>query len=326
MADPTHTHNGVTFSVSSEPMPTRQIAAREQTGTATLYHTPSTSTVYETKMQEFEEAILGWSRPDPVNLGRLNRYYPLTWPLHAQGSMDALRLSLSSAGRTMKDNVAVNPGTALPAGSGPVVTNDGISWWPTSPRNQYQCEFGPLPYSRFMTDTEAYSGGSPPGELGRFIKVYEQAVPREFRRPDYGFVIQGTTQEVLQIGFVPFIQAEVIYTWYQVPYPSGIPWNTIEETYLKTNNANFDNDELSDGYLAGTLLLTKTGPLDAWYYGPGGRKYTDVVYYFTWNPGGWNRYMLADGSYVNLVRKNVPGNMPPYLSANFNLLFDPGAG
>jgi hypothetical protein len=177
-----------------------------------------------------------------------------------------------------------------------------------------------------MTDTEAYAGGSPPRELGRFIKLYEQAVPREFRRSDYGFVIEGTQQEVLQVGFIPFIQSEVIYTWYQVPYPDAVPWNTIESTYLKVNNAEFDGDELVVGYQQGTLLFTKSGPLDNWYYGPGGRRYVDVVYYFTRNIAGWNRYLRPDGTYVNLVRKNVPGNVPPYASADFTQLFNPGAG
>jgi hypothetical protein len=321
---PSTTHNGITFSVSSEPMPSRRVEQRATTGSAMLTVEHNTSTVYETKMLEFEQAILGWSRKDPVNTDRLNRYYPLTWPLHTQGSLDALQLSLSPNNRTMKE-VAVAPGAALPAGSGPVVNNTGQSWWPTAPREQYMCDFGPLPYSRFMTDAEAYSGGSPPKELGRFIKVYEQAVPREFRRPDYGFVTATNNNEVLQIGFVPFIQAEVIYTWFQVPYGDAVPWNTIESTYLKVNDNDFDGDELTVGYPAGTLLLTKTGPLDNWYYGPGGKRYVDVIYYFTYNPNGWNRYMLANGTYVNLYRKNVTPLTPPYLSADFTQLFNPGA-
>jgi hypothetical protein len=318
---PTTTHNGVSFEVGSEPMPSREIGARETTGRAKLHYTTTTS-FYEDECNTFEKAILGYSIQDPVNADRLKRFYPLRWPYRNQGSLDALSLSLPSLGKVAKENV-VSQST-----DGPVVNMAGYSYWPSAPRYHYECSFGSLPYTRFMTDAEAYAGPSPPRELGRFIRVYEQAVPREFRTPDFGFVrADKPDQEVLKVGFVPFIQAEVIYTWYQVPYPDCIPFLTIEDTYLKVNKFDFDYDFMSVGYPAGTLLLTKTGPLDNWYFGPGGLKYVDVVYYFTYNPVGWNKYRLADNKIVNLHRKNVVdsnGNpIPPYLSSDFKILFDP---
>jgi hypothetical protein len=317
---PTTTHNGVSFEVGSEPMPSREIGTRETTGRAKLHYTTTTS-FYEDECNTFEKAILGYSTIDTVNSGRLKRYYPLRWPYRNQGSLDALSLSLPSLGKVAKENV-VSQST-----DGPVVNMAGYSYWPSAPRYHYDCQFGSLPYTRFDTDAEAYTGPTPPRELGRFIRVYEQAVPREFRTPDYGFVrADKPDQEVLKVGFVPFIQAEVIYTWYQVPYPNGIPWQTIEDTYLKVNDDNFDGDENAEGYLEGTLLFTKTGPLDNWYFGPGGLKYVDVIYYFTYNPIGWNNYKLADNKIVQLYRKNAKDNngnpIPPYQPAPFPDLFD----
>lgn len=295
-----------------------------------IYETSSTPD--ELQLDEFEEAILGWSRIDPLYPVdpdcRLNRNFPLTWPYRSQGSLDCIKLDLKNQGRGAVEGEASFDGAAAKI----TYTNPApYDWWPTTRRNIYSAEFGPLPYSRFLDDTDAYAGMNPPRELGRFIKVFEQPVPREFRRPDFGFVIDGPvvsgrSNEVLQIGFIPFIQADVTYTWFQVPYPDAVPWATIEATYLTVNNANFDGDSLAIGYPAGTLLFSRVNAPDDWYWGPGGRKYVDLQYVFMWNPVGWNNYLKPDGTVVQLKRKNVEPPTPPYPSADFTQLFNPGAG
>lgn len=310
---PTTTFNGETFGVSSEPMPSRMVTGMETTGTARLMY--KTASPYETKMLDFEKAILGWTKQDPINLDRLNRFFPHTWPLHTQGACNAVRMRLASAGR-VADPDNVGSGTSNPS----TVNNPSTdSYWPTSPFNLYDTDYGPLNYSRFKTDAAAYSGGSPPKELGRCILVTEQPQARELRVPDYGFVRADNGQPVTQIGFVPFVQSQVTYYWRQVPYPSCVPSQTIEDMLLKVNNANFDGNEVDFGWPAGTLLLRNVVNPDAYYFGPGGNKYVDVIFVFDYNPGGWNYYLLPSGSYVQLYKKGTI--IPPYASADFTQLF-----
>ena len=285
------------------------------------------ATPKESELDDIEKAILGWSQIDPgfpaPPTARLNRNFPLTWPYRSQGSLDCIGMDQIPEGRGPSDSEASRDGVAVKID---YENPSPYDWWSSTKKNHYACEFGPLPYSRFLDDTDAYAGMNPPRELGRFIKVFEQPVPREFRRPDFGFVTnEAVPKEVLQIGFVPFIQADVVYTWFQVPYPDAVPWDAINDAYLTVNATDFDTDELTLGYPAGTLLFSRINAPDNWYWGPGGIRYVDLEFVFIYNPIGWNYYLTPSGSYVQLKRKSVEPPTPPYPSSDFNQLFNPGA-
>jgi hypothetical protein len=331
----TATHNGKTFRVSGWPHPTREITQRGVVGSAQFVYDAPTYTsgaptpkyIDERDLQGFEEALIGWSREDPVNIGRLNRYQPFDWPRETKGALAVTAMKLPNEGRG-----AMSEGGGAPT-VGPTLTNlPPYDYWPGTPRNLYTATFTALPWIRFLDDTEAYAGVSPPRELGRYIKYDMIYVPREFRRPDYGFVTDTTPEQTaLQVGFVPFIQAEVKYIWYQVPYPEGIPYTTIYNTLLRTNATLFDGNAGDSGWNAGTLLFTRTGSLNDYYFGPGGRKYIDVEYNFTFAPYGWNFYItpvLYSSGFpvvVPLKRKGVSPATPPYALGDFTQLFNPGA-
>lgn len=282
----------------------------------------TSSPTYEDSVQNFEQAILGWSRVNAINTDRLDRFFPLSVPNHVQGSCNAQMLTVASQNRTA-DPDGTPAGGINPSNFGEVSPN---AWWPVSPFNLYDCTFNQLPYSRFMTDAQAYASPSSPKELGRFIKVEEIPTAREFRRVDFGVQLDDANRtEILQVGFVPFIQSEVYYTFFQVPYPDGVPWNAIGNAYLTVNDSNFDAQFLTDFYLSGELLFTRVEKPDDFYFGPGGHKYVDLRYCFTWNIIGWNRVLRANGTYANLIRKNVTPPTPLYLTSDFRKLFTPGA-
>lgn len=325
---PTHTHNGVEFAVNGDVMPSEITEATGTAGSAQIiYDLPITGADtgeqdLEADMETMKAALLGWTRLDPSFTGansRLNRYYPLQWPGTTFGYRHASameRLGDKSGNKT-------NTGGATSAIN---VSTTNRDWWPNRPRTFWNMKFTSLPYTRFATDAEAYASVFSQRELARFIRVREIPTPREYRLPDYGFELATPPHTpVGQIGFVPFITSDVLYTWYQVPYPDGVPWETIQDTYLRVNAVDFDSETGYTGWPAGTMLFEKVIEPDNWYFGPGGIKYVDIQYVFKYNFIGWNNYIMPNGTVIQLRRRNVTPNLPPYLSANFNLLFDPGS-
>lgn len=331
----TVTHNGKTFEVSSWPHPTRVANRKETYGSAQLIYDAPTYTsgspepkyVDERDLLGFEEAVLGWTRVNPTNPNRLNRNFPFSWPQMSDGSMVVSEVKLTNPGRGSS-----SPGGGQPTVGPTLVNRTPYDYWPGTPKNIYDATFGRVPWTRFLTDEQAYDGVSPPKELGRYVLIDSIYTPREFRRPDYGFVTdEATPKDALQVGFVPFIQAEVKYVWYQVPWPDCVPIATIQILLLRVNSTTFDASDYSNGWTAGTLLFTRTSSLYDYYIGPGDRKYIDIEFNFTWIPTGWNNYItpqvtsLGFPVTVPLKRKNVTPATPPYSSGDFNFLFDPGA-
>lgn len=333
MAGEVVTWNSVPFLISGWPHPTRTVTQRGTTGKAQLVFASPLFTsgspkkyIDEFSLREFERAVMGWTQIDPVNPTRLNRNFPFPWPKEPNGALAVTELNLPNSGRGSLQQFAGD------VTYGPTLTNlPPYDYWPGTPKNLYDATFGPLPWNRFLSDAVAYAGANAPKELGRYINVEEIYVPREFRRPDYGFVTDDAFEKnVLQVGFIPFIQAEVKYTWFQVPYSQAVPWVTIANTLLHVNSVLFDVPAVGiatgRGWPVGSLLFTRTGPLDNWYHGPGGQRYVNVEYNFTYSPYGWNNYVKADNTIVALKRKGVVPATPPYPSADFNQLFNPAAG
>lgn len=173
-------------------------------------------------------------------------------------------------------------------------------------------------------------------EQFRYVKQGVTFVPRERRVPSYGFEFNdrpdgsGTWHPVDEVGFIPEVRTDFLCTWTQIPV-GAIPWTNIQNGAATVNSAPFKPSDYSREYPAGELLFK--GPQTPFevYQGADGAFYMDLSYLFSFQPGGWNKYLLRtrDGGgnreYGPMRARDTAGNPPPYPSSNFQLLFTPAA-
>lgn len=271
-------------------------------------------------MNLFRSEILGYTTTDDVNPGRLKRHLPLQWPGTEVGECHCLSLEAVSFGNAPTgpnvDGFGVFVDEELDSGEWPV------SWGHVI----FRAEFGPLPFVRFLDDEDAYTSPNI-GELERYVRHEEVMTGREMRHPDYGVEVQeadATWSKTSQVGFVPVVEGEVTYTWYEVPYPDSVPVTAIAASLGKVNDAEFDNHSGFDAnYKAETLLFYKTSPLDDWYW-KNGAKYVDIKFMFRTRQWGWNEAKRRDGT-IGATRKVVTATplttADVYESANMKNLF-----
>jgi hypothetical protein len=125
---------------------------------------------------------------------------------------------------------------------------------------------------------------------------------------------------------------EFTLTWHYVVRP---PWATIRNTRGKVNNAAFMAPTGGSAYFAAEQVLFKGAKYSRQLQIGTGLGYWKLVYHFAaqskWkrngDPAGWNHVLESDGSsvtdwYKATFSKGLVSD--PYLSANFDLLFQYG--
>lgn len=150
------------------------------------------------------------------------------------------------------------------------------------------------------------------------------------------------------VSFKAVSYADIAYTWVRVPVgwppPAGwIPnlnppfWPPLvnaklqgahlkyarDEYLLCVNDGPFDDVD-PEGYSFDTGELLYVGYDDNFKYDDAaGNRMMDVIYFFKYKKGGWNKFLDNLGNFREVSSTGItpPGGLPVYKSANFNLLF-----
>lgn len=199
-----------------------------------------------------------------------------------------------------------------------------LDGWPVQDWARYRLTFLRPKYKIFSDETLVADYSSK--EQNRYCSLSRGYQPRERKTPSQGFITTAEGahpggQVVSVVGFIPDYQLEYVVTWAQVP-ESAVPENAIGSAVTKVNSGSWTMPGTVYSFAAGTLLFK--GPAAAFekYQGADGGWYEDLAYVFTYQPNGWNKYRLNDGTYVPLALR--PGTTPPYSSVDFDTLFVPG--
>lgn len=208
--------------------------------------------------------------------------------------------------------------------------DDLEGWWSTD-HAIYQIVFARPAWRDTLPDS-AIDPTDAKSELKRYIRRMDQFQLRERERPDFGFeTVEATPLPVGKVGFVPAVETEFVYVWYQIPV-SAVPRLAIQAQALHVNTTAFDPDR--NNLVAGSVLFKGARGLDQAYEAAGGSDelYVDLQYVFGHRiirkpdntiVGGWNNYLKPDNTVVALRRRNVAGNVPPYPNGTLHDLFVP---
>jgi hypothetical protein len=196
-------------------------------------------------------------------------------------------------------------------------------------------------------------------ELYRYVirsrKTYSREQPIPAAGPAGGFKVIGTNRPIGQVGFRVVSMADVTYKWVRVPigwppplgwvpvFDTDWPWppkvnptgSTLQasggtstgglrarDTYIGTINTDWFDVAAPDGYCfaPGTLLYTGYDDSNR-YYDAAGDWVCDVVYSFKFKEGGFNRFLDANGNWVEVSSDGTTSGQRPYQSNNLNNLF-----
>lgn len=203
-----------------------------------------------------------------------------------------------------------------------------LDGWPVQDWARYRLTFLRPNYNIFSDETLVSGYGGK--EQNRYCRLTRAYQPRERKTPSSGFVTAADAtvtpphaggQVITEVGFIPDYQLEYTVTWVQVP-ENAVPENAIGAALAKVNLNAWTMPGTVYSFAAGTLLFK--GPAAAFekYQGADGGLYEDLAYVFTYQPNGWNKYRLNNGTYVPQVARGT--TTPPYASVDFDTLFVPG--
>lgn len=302
------------------------------------------------KAQDFRRDILGYSEFDPSKPNVLARTNPQKCP-YSQSAY-AYAMDLISYGRVPTDTnvrtafdaivTGVNAAQVPPLVPGNVsmafYSDYQRSNWFTAQKAIYKVDYSRLLYTVLRDDQlEGSTAGS---ELIRYVTRIRNNNVRELRYPEYNFKPQGGTGTLKVNGFIPTTEAELIYTWYQVPF-KHIPKDAIRDLRLKVNSAEWDRTRVypadgspsylpAQGWPAETVLFIDAKGIDIPYVGADGGYYADIQYIFRlkWNKVSSNNYghnhiLNASGNWVKAERISNPGVFIYETTPDFNNLFTP---
>ncbi|AMV25443.1 hypothetical protein VT84_13660 [Gemmata sp. SH-PL17] len=160
-----------------------------------------------------------------------------------------------------------------------------------------------------------------------------------------------------EVGFKNVVYADVAYTWVRVPvgWPPPATWTAagVGDPWPPPANAKIYNNGtfVADAAASEALKYARDAFLgsvnDDWFdvadpdgyaFAPGtllyvsyddnykyddaaGNQVMDVVYYFRYKAGGWNKFLNADGDLVTVTLGGVAGGTKVYSENDFNDLF-----
>lgn len=191
-------------------------------------------------------------------------------------------------------------------------------WWRTEAA-VYEVVFARPPWIDTVADDVL--DPAKPRELQRYIKIMKSWQAREKRQPDAGFeTVEATPVTLLQVGFIPDLEIEYVFKWFQVP-KDAFPKTAVEDLLLKVNNAAWYNGR----FAAGTMHFKGTRGETDYYEGAGAADglFSDPEFVFAWRKTPWNKGIKADGSVFDLRRKGVSPDKAPYGTGDFDRLFTP---
>lgn len=256
---------------------------------------------------------------------------------HRPDSGDAADYTLEAD--TMNVLQGVDPGRVVSPFHDPTIY-DG---WPVYHRAVYEVIYTRRPYAilsdQVLRDTAGVFDGM---ELARYVLRQKTVNVREMRMPDYNFVPEDGDETLVRVnGFIPTVESEYVFTWYQVPFQK-IPHAAIRECRMKINQSAFDQSLtfLGDGtpysragFPEGTMLFIDAQDIDVPYEGADGGLYCDVRYVFRHKENrrgdavcGHNHFLAANGEWVRVKRRGIDPPKYMYESTDqFDRLFTPGA-
>lgn len=302
---------------------------------------------------DFRRDMLGYSEFDPTTPLYFARTMPEILP-YTSGSY-AYEMTLVNYGRVPTDGDVATFDAEVAA----AILSNGLTAANVSPaffsdidfdgyfsthRCIYKVDYARMLYpvvdnSTFLTGT----GGAFRGvELSRFAIIRWSNNVRELRVPDYNFLAVGGGPSIIKVnGFIPSVESEMTFTWYQVPY-RYVPFTAINKNRLKINDAvvfdrtifPLDGSAQYDdaGFETETMLFVDAKGIDIPYQGPDGGYYCDIQYLFRRKHNyladgttvvGHQHFLDASGNWVKVERKNNPGRFLYYTTANFVDLFTP---
>lgn len=127
--------------------------------------------------------------------------------------------------------------------------------------------------------------------------------------------------------FIPDYQIDLVVTWIQIPV-SGVPFTAIYEVLNTANSQPIQFEVGGRTWNPGELLFKGLGAPITRYVAANGSLVFDLAYMFTFQPGGWNKYLTRDGAgnrrYMPVrIRGGAGAGFPPYTSTDFQKLFIP---
>lgn len=209
----------------------------------------------------------------------------------------------------------------------------------------YKCTFMRLPY--FVMEDEDVDEENPSegSELLRCVIRQRNNNVRELRIADEGFVeydenagLPADPKVSIPVnGFIPMTEAEMIYTWFQVPF-DRVPRDVFDRNRLRVNKDDFDKVNGSDEkrWPAETMLFIDAKDIDVPYEGADGGLYVDPKLIFRLKVNyrteqddfvGHNHVYktngVAGGSFVKVVRRGTTDKFIYESSDEFDKLFTP---
>lgn len=199
--------------------------------------------------------------------------------------------------------------------------------WPYGGYIEYMVTYTAYPYA-IQIDADIDNGATIP-EFTRYIRKTTRSIPKERSLPALGFeTCESPPQYIREVGFVPFIETEIVYTWFEIPI-ALVPIAAIDACSGRTNSATFD------GYAAETVLFRGlAAPIEP-YAGPSGELYTNLMYTMSYLSNGWNKLPMgvtSGGGDIIWTRVRERGSAsgtdpgkPLYPKVAFAQLFKPSA-
>jgi hypothetical protein len=184
-------------------------------------------------------------------------------------------------------------------------------------------------YSHFKDD-EIVVGGKFFEQL-RCTTLTRMPRPRERVVSGMGYEYQkldGTWATITdERQFIPDYQVDLTCSWLQIPVESE-PTVAIAECLNAVNAKTIGLSDSGRVWDPGELLFKGLGKAIEQYADAADFLCVDLVYLFSFQPGGWNKYLVRDAagakSYRPVrIRGGAGAGFPPYPSADFQRLFTP---
>lgn len=308
--------------------------------------------------EDFRAEIVGHTEYDPSAPYYLSRTLPLLCPYSDSAYAHSMQMvnygRMPDRGTSVEDFdelvIAMNTANGVTnRNTAPAFFDDPVfDLWFTTHYAIYAVQFVRVPWI-VVNNADllaAYSATPVKGmELDRYVIRRRVNNVRELRTADYNFQPVGTSNAINVNGFIPTVEAEIIYTWYQVPFLNA-PRTAINANRLKINSATFDNGKVFNtdgttstrpGYEPETMLFVDCRGLDMPpYQGADGGLYYDLDYVFRFKRNiapdgttvvGHQHFLNAVGEWVKVERR-PPATAGTFLyqtSSTFVDMFTPQA-
>jgi hypothetical protein len=284
---------------------------------------------------------LGFTRLEPGGDSRLSRVLPYKCPQRTDQYLASVKKNRMHAGPVNGAQFGINQPFGPWHYPDPLNTN-WFSLAKTGGRIIFEAIFQNL---RYDVLEDAQLPDSTPGcEMARFVHRRERVLPRERKVPSAGYETDptdpnsgGVATPILEVGFVPYADYELTYTWVGIPWELR-PQKAIADCLLKVNNYLWDYKWVpnpTDGvrrpvwgrYQKGDILFMGLASDLEPYRGPSAEWLCDIPYVFRYQPAdgkgdGHNRVPRNNGTWCR-IRSRDDAHAPLYQSADLAKLFVP---